>query len=327
MKEKLVHDACEKMAWQVLLLCQICTTSNETTHFFKLMSRLYQLRQRFTFYWQLTRFNKPIGILLLLWPTLSALWLASNGIPDWQLLFIFTVGTAVMRAAGCAVNDYADRHIDKHVKRTAERPLTAGKIAGWEALLIAAVLAGLAFFLIIPLNGLTKLLSVAAIFIAASYPYFKRFFALPQAYLGIAFGIGIPMAYAAVQNQVPGTAWLLLLANVFWALAYDTEYAMVDRDDDIKLGLHTSAITFGRFDVAAVMLCYAANLSIITFVGWSYGLGFWFEIGMLLAALCATYHYFLIYKREREGCFAAFQHNNWLGCLIFFGIALDFAAN
>ena len=285
------------------------------------------MMQRLTSYWQLTRLDKPIGILLLLWPTLSALWLASNGKPDWQLIFIFTLGTALMRAAGCAVNDYADRDIVKHVKRTAERPLTAGRIAGWEALLVASMLALVAFLLILPLNGLTKLLSIAAVLIAASYPYFKRFFALPQAYLGIAFGFGIPMAYAAVQNQLPGTAWLLLIANIFWALAYDTEYAMVDRDDDLKIGIHTSAITFGRFDVAAVMFCYLANLIIIAYVGDVYGLGFWFNMGILLALLCAIYHYFLIRSRSREGCFTAFQQNNWVGCFIFIGIVLDFALN
>jgi len=285
------------------------------------------MMQRLSLYWQLTRFNKPIGILLLLWPTLSALWLASYGKPDWQLIVIFTLGTVLMRAAGCAVNDYADRNIDKHVKRTADRPLTAGKIAGWEALLVAAILAIIAFFLIIPLNGLTKLLSIAAIVIAASYPYFKRFFALPQAYLGIAFGFGIPMAYAAEQNQVPGAAWLLLLANIFWAIAYDTEYAMVDKEDDVKLGIHTSAITFGRYDIAAIMLCYTINLIIITCVGWSYGLGFWFEAGIVLASLCAIYHYFLIRNRSREGCFTAFRHNNWLGFFIFIGIVLDFVLN
>jgi 4-hydroxybenzoate polyprenyltransferase len=281
--------------------------------------------QRLSLYWQLTRFNKPIGILLLLWPTLSALWLASYGVPDWELIIIFTLGTILMRAAGCAVNDYADRDIDKHVKRTADRPLTAGKIAGWEALLVAAILASLAFFLIMPLNGLTKILAIVALVIAISYPYFKRFFALPQAYLGIAFGFGIPMAYAAVQNRLPAAAWLLLLANVFWAIAYDTEYAMVDKDDDVKIGIHTSAITFGRYDIAAVMLCYLANLTIITCVGKSYGLGFWFEAGILGASLCAIYHYFLIRNRSREGCFAAFRHNNWLGFFIFIGIVLDFA--
>lgn len=281
--------------------------------------------QRLTLYWQLTRFDKPIGIMLLLWPTLSALWLASDGKPDWQLVLIFTVGTALMRAAGCAINDYADRDFDKHVKRTAQRPLTSGKIAGWEALMVAAVLALISFGLILPLNTLTKLLSIAAIVIAASYPYFKRFFALPQAYLGIAFGFGIPMAYAAVQNQVPPDAWILLVANVFWALAYDTEYAMVDRDDDLKIGIRTSAITFGRYDVVAVMLCYAVNLTLLFYVGWSLGLRWWFSLGIAAGAICAIYHYFLIRNREREPCFIAFRHNNWLGCLIFIGIALDFA--
>jgi len=281
--------------------------------------------QRLKLYWHLTRFDKPIGILLLLWPTLSALWLASGGVPDPELLLVFTLGTACMRAAGCAINDYADRDFDRHVKRTAQRPLTSGKIAGWEALMVAGVLAVASFALIIDLNRATKLLSVAAIFIAASYPYFKRFFALPQAYLGIAFGFGIPMAYAAVQNQVPATAWWWLLANVFWALAYDTEYAMVDRDDDIKIGIRTSALTFGRYDVVAVMACYAMYLLILAGAGRALGLGWPFAVGLIAAGLCAGYHYFLIRKRERDGCFKAFRHNNWLGCLIFIGIASDFA--
>jgi 4-hydroxybenzoate polyprenyltransferase len=283
--------------------------------------------QRLKLYWQLTRFDKPIGILLLLWPTLSALWLASNGTPDWQLLLIFTLGTIFMRAAGCAVNDYADRDFDKHVKRTAQRPLTAEKIAGWEALLVAAVLAIASFALILPLNRLTKLLSLAAIAIAVSYPYFKRFFALPQAYLGIAFGFGIPMAYAAVQNQVPPVAWLLLLANVFWAVAYDTEYAMVDRDDDIKIGIRTSALTFGQLDVAAVMLCYAIYFAILAIAGWTIGLGWWFALGLAAALICSIYHYYLIRHRDRDACFRAFRHNNWLGCFIFAGIAINFAFN
>ena len=280
---------------------------------------------RLKLYWQLTRFDKPIGILLLLWPTLSALWLASGGVPDLHVLVIFTLGTALMRAAGCAVNDYADREFDLHVKRTAGRVLTSGKIAGWEALLVALVLALLSFALIIPLNANTKLLSIAAILIAASYPYFKRFFALPQAYLGIAFGFGIPMAYTAIQNRVPLIAWLMLVANVFWALAYDTEYAMVDRDDDIKLGLRTSALTFGRHDVLAVMLCYGVYLGILAWVGRHLGMGYPYALGVCAAALCALYHYFLIRNREREACFKAFRHNNWLGCLIFIGIATDFA--
>ena len=280
---------------------------------------------RLQLYLRLVRLDKPIGILLLLWPTLSALWLASGGHPPWHVVLIFTLGTVLMRSAGCAVNDYADRDFDRHVKRTAERPLTSGRIAGWEALLVAAVLSVVAFLLILPLNTLTKLLSVAAVAIAASYPYFKRFFALPQAYLGIAFGFGIPMAYAAIQNTVPAQAWLLLLANIFWALAYDTEYAMVDRDDDLKIGIRTSAITFGQYDVLAVMLCYAASLGLVTSVGLSAGLGVWFILGMMAAAGMAVYHYFLIRGRERMPCFAAFRHNNWLGAAVFAGIALDYA--
>ena len=280
---------------------------------------------RLQLYLRLVRLDKPIGILLLLWPTLAALWLASDGHPPWRVVLIFTLGTVLMRSAGCAVNDYADRDFDRHVKRTAERPLTSGRIAGWEALLVAAVLSVVAFLLILPLNTLTKLLSVAAVAIAASYPYFKRFFALPQAYLGIAVGFGIPMAYAAIQDTVPGEAWLLLLANIFWALAYDTEYAMVDRDDDLKIGIRTSAITFGQYDVLAVMLCYAASLGLVTAVGLSAGLGIWFIVGMAAAAGMAVYHYFLIRGRERMPCFAAFRHNNWLGAAVFAGIALDYA--
>lgn len=280
---------------------------------------------RLRLYAQLVRIDKPIGILLLLWPTLIALWLASSGKPDWTLVAIFTLGTVLMRSAGCAINDYADRDFDKHVKRTVNRPLTSGKISAKKALAVAGVLAVVAFCLILPLNALTKQLSIAAVLIAASYPYFKRFFAIPQAYLGIAFGFGIPMAFAAVQDSVPAAAWLLLIANVFWAVAYDTAYAMVDRDDDLKLGMKTSAITFGRFDVAAIMICYAVALSTIWAVGWHYGLRFWFSAGMMVAVLCAIYHYTLIRHRDRMSCFKAFIHNNWLGAAIFAGVVLDFA--
>lgn len=280
---------------------------------------------RLQLYFRLIRLDKPIGILLLLWPTLNALWLASNGKPDWMLVFIFTLGTVLMRSAGCAINDFADRDIDKHVKRTAERPLTSGKLASWEAVMVAAVLALVSFALILPLNTLTKQLSVAAVIVAASYPYFKRFFAIPQAYLGIAFGFGIPMAFAAILGEVPASAWWLLVANIFWAVAYDTEYAMVDRDDDLKIGIRTSAITFGRYDVAAVMLCYALALAIILVVGWQLGLRTWFVAGLMLAAACAIYHYTLIRERDRMRCFAAFRHNNWLGAAVFGGIALDYA--
>jgi 4-hydroxybenzoate polyprenyltransferase len=278
--------------------------------------------QRLILYAQLVRLDKPIGSLLLLWPTLCALWLASDGKPDWHLVLIFSIGTVLMRSAGCAINDFADRDFDRHVKRTAERPLTAGKIKPWEAVMVAAVLALLSLALITPLNLLTKQLSILAVLIATSYPYFKRFFALPQAYLGIAFGFGIPMAYAAVLNTVPTEAWVLLLANVFWALAYDTEYAMVDRDDDLRIGIRTSAITFGRYDVLAVMLCYAISLALITAVGVQHGLGKGFFIGMLAAAGIAVYHWTLIRGRERIRCFAAFRHNNWLGAAVFAGVVL-----
>ncbi len=280
---------------------------------------------KLSLYFRLVRLDKPIGILLLLWPTLIALWIAYAGKPELAMLTIFTLGTVLMRSAGCAINDYADRDIDKHVKRTAERPITSGRIKGWEAVAVAAVLAVLAFLLILPLNTLTKQMSVAAVLIAGTYPYFKRFFAIPQAYLGIAFGFGIPMAFAAVWNEVPALAWWLLLANVFWAIAYDTEYAMVDRDDDLKIGIRTSAITFGRFDVAAVMLCYGAALSIILLCGWQVGLRWWFVGGVAVAAGIALYHYTLIRARDRMDCFYAFRHNNWLGAALFAGVALDYA--
>lgn len=276
-------------------------------------------------YARLVRLDKPIGILLLLWPTLIALWLASNGHPDWQLLLIFSVGTVLMRSAGCVINDFADRDIDKHVQRTAQRPITSGEISARSALLIALLLSLFSYVLILPLNTLTKQCALVAIIIAGTYPYFKRFFAIPQAYLGIAFGFGIPMAFAAVQNAIPATAWLLLIANIFWAVAYDTEYAMVDRDDDIKIGIKTSAITFGRYDVAAIMLCYFAMFAIMFIVAWEYGLRGWFIAGWLLAIGCAIYHYFLIRRRNRDDCFMAFRHNNWLGAAIFAGIALDYA--
>jgi 4-hydroxybenzoate polyprenyltransferase len=276
-------------------------------------------------YFRLIRADKPIGILLLLWPTLWALWMASGGRPDPLILTIFVLGTALMRSAGCAINDYADRDFDRHVKRTAERPLTSGRIKGWEAVMVAVVLAIVSFLLILPLNTLTKQLSVLAVIVAGTYPYFKRFFAIPQAYQGIAFGFGIPMAFAAVQGQVPAVAWWLLVANVFWSVAYDTAYAMVDRDDDLKLGMRTSAITFGRFDVAAIMICYAMALGIDLVCGWMLGLRWWFVAGVAVAAGMALYHYTLIRDRDRMKCFAAFRHNNWLGAALFAGVALDYA--
>ncbi|AOJ12642.1 4-hydroxybenzoate octaprenyltransferase [Burkholderia vietnamiensis] len=279
---------------------------------------------RFPLYLRLVRMDKPIGSLLLLWPTLNALWIASDGRPRWPLVAIFALGTLLMRSAGCAMNDYADRDFDRHVKRTADRPLTSGKIRAWEAVAIAAVLSFVAFLLILPLNTLTKELSFVALFVAGSYPFMKRFFAIPQAYLGIAFGFGIPMAFAAVQGTVPALAWVMLVANVFWSVAYDTEYAMVDRDDDIKIGIRTSALTFGRFDVAAIMLCYAVTLGIYAWIGATLGFGLAFWAGWAAALGCALYHYTLIKDRERMPCFAAFRHNNWLGGVLFAGIAAHY---
>ena len=278
------------------------------------------LAQRLPLYFRLVRLDKPIGTVLLLWPTLAALWIASNGHPDLLLLAIFTLGTFLMRSAGCAINDYADRDFDKFVKRTKERPITSGRIRAWEAVAVAATLALASFLLILPLNALTKWLSIPALFVAGTYPFTKRFLAIPQAYLGVAFGFGIPMAFAAVQNQVPTIAWVLLLSNVFWSVAYDTEYAMVDRDDDLKIGIKTSAITFGRLDVLAVMLCYVGALGIQAGVGVYLGFGWPFWLGMAVAASFAIYHYFLIRERERMPCFAAFRHNNWLGAAVFAGI-------
>jgi 4-hydroxybenzoate polyprenyltransferase len=281
------------------------------------------LSQRLALYLQLTRLNRPIGILLLLWPTLWGVWIAGAGQPAWQVVLIFVLGTVLMRSAGCAVNDYADRDFDRHVKRTRERPVTSGRISPREAVWVAVCLSLLAFVLILPLNELTLLLSFPAVFLAASYPYTKRFLAIPQAYLGIAFGFGIPMAFAAQLGTVPPVAWLLLVANVFWAIAYDTEYAMVDRDDDIHLGIHSAALLFGRYDVAAVMCCYAVTLVLLAAAGMMISAGFWYFAGLILAAGIALYHFRLIKDRQREACFKAFLHNNWFGAAVFAGIVLD----
>ena len=281
------------------------------------------LARRLRLYAKLVRLDKPIGILLLLWPTLWALWIVADGRPSLHIVAVFVVGTVLMRSAGCAVNDWADRDFDRHVARTAERPLTSGRIAGWEALMVAAVLALLALSLILPFNGLTLALSVVAAFIAATYPFTKRFFALPQAYLGIAFGFGIPMAFAAVEASVPPVGWVLLAANVCWALAYDTEYAMVDRDDDLRIGIRTAAITFGAYDVVAVMVCYAATLALLGVAGTMAQLGWAWNAGLLVAAGIAAYHYRLIRTRSRAGCFKAFLHNNWFGAAIFAGLVID----
>jgi 4-hydroxybenzoate polyprenyltransferase len=273
-------------------------------------------------YIALVRLDKPIGILLLLWPTLWGLLIASDGWPSIQILVIFCLGTVLMRSAGCAINDYADRDFDKHVLRTKERPLTSGKISKKEAISIAVGLALVSFLLIQPLNTLTKQLSVFAVMIAGIYPFTKRFFLMPQAVLGVAFGFGIPMAFAAIQNGIPIEAWILFIGNVFWAIAYDTAYAMVDRDDDIRLGLKTSAITLGRFDIAAISICYGVLFASQIWVAELAQLSKWFYLGWIFALGCAIYELRLIATRKRDACFKAFLHNNWLGASLFLGILL-----
>ncbi len=280
----------------------------------------FNVLNKLKLYWRLVRLHRPIGILLLLWPTLWALFIASHGNPGWHLLTVFTLGTVLMRSAGCAINDWADRDFDKHVTRTKDRPLTSGAISSKEALSVFVVLSLLALVLLIGQNGLTWALAVVAAFLAASYPFTKRFFALPQAYLGIAFGFGIPMAFAAVQETIPVSAWLMLLANIFWALAYDTEYAMVDREDDLKIGIKTAAITFGRYDVAAVMVCYALALGLLAWVGSLEELDAWYFGGLIISGGIAMYHFALIRHRSKEGCFKAFNHNNWFGAAVFAGV-------
>ena len=270
------------------------------------------------------RLDKPIGILLLLWPTLWGLWLSSYGFPNPGVFVIFVLGVVLMRSAGCIVNDIADRDFDPQVERTRDRPLAKRSISVAEACALAAALAGLAFALVLQLNRLTIQLSFVAIALAAIYPFLKRFFWLPQAWLGIAFGFGIPMAFAAHQNAIPPVAWWLLAANVFWTIAYDTEYAMVDREDDIKIGMKTSAILFGRLDVGFTMLCHGIFLALMVLIGVRANLGLAYFLGLAAALLLAGYQYFLIRARTRDGCFRAFLHNNWIGAAIFAGIVADF---
>lgn len=275
-------------------------------------------------YERLMRLDKPIGILLLLWPTLWALLIAGNGNPDWIVVMIFVTGTVLMRSAGCVMNDIADSQYDGLVERTQYRPIPNGEVGKKEAYVLAAMLSFVAFGLVNLLNMLTVKLSVLALFLAITYPLTKRFFVMPQAYLGIAFGFGIPMAFAATSNNIPPVAWLLLLANVFWAIAYDTEYAMVDREDDLKIGIRSSAITFGRFDVIAVMLCYAITLALLALAGYWLLMGVAYYIGLTVATGIALYHYFLIKNRARANCFQAFLGNNWLGLAVFAGLAAHY---
>ena len=280
---------------------------------------------RLALYLNLIRWDRPAGWLLLLWPTLAALWVAAGGFPGWHLLGVFTLGTVLMRSAGCCINDVADREFDRHVKRTAGRPVTSGAVSVREALGVGALLALVAFGLVLTTNALTVQYSFAALAVTLAYPYAKRWVSMPQAVLGVAFSFGIPMAFAAVQSEVPALAWWLLVGNLFWVLAYDTEYAMVDRDDDLRIGIQTSAITLGRFDVAAVMAFYAAFLALWGWLGWRWaGLGGMFAAGLLLAATQVLWHHRLIRDRSREGCFQAFKQNHWLGASVFAGVVLDY---
>lgn len=293
-------------------------------------------RSRLALYLDLIRWDRPAGTYLLLWPTLSALWLAARGFPGWHLLIVFTLGTLLMRSAGCAFNDVVDRDLDKHVKRTAQRPVTSRAVSVGEALLLAAALALLALCLVLTTKVAALAWSLVALAVTTLYPFAKRFFGMPQAVLGVAFSFGIPLAFAAVLGTdswvwqeivgaVPPLAWWLLLGNLFWVLAYDTEYAMVDRDDDLKIGIKTSAITLGRFDVAAVMACYAAYLALWGWLGAQLNLGWIFAVAICGAAIIAAWHFTLIRSRTREGCFRAFRINHWLGFTVFCGIALDYA--
>jgi len=287
------------------------------------------LKNKFALYLQLIRWDRPAGWLLLLWPTLSALWLASHGFPGWHVLVVFTLGTFLMRSAGCCLNDVADRDFDRHVKRTAQRPVTSGKLTSKEALTVGAVLALIAFGLVLTTNMTAITWSFAALGIAIIYPFAKRYVAMPQAVLGVAFSFGIPMAFAAVQSRVPTIAWVLLLGNLFWVIAYDTEYAMVDRDDDLKIGMKTSAITFGRFDVLAVLASYALYLFIwlnVLSSQLNHGQTAIYLIALGLALAQALWHIWLIRKRQRDDCFKAFRLNHWLGFTVFLGIVASYAA-
>ena len=289
---------------------------------------------RLSLYLNLVRWDRPAGSYLLLWPSLSALWMAAGGFPGWHLVLVFTLGTFLMRSAGCAVNDVADRDFDKHVKRTAARPVTSGAVSPREALGLGAALALVAFALVLTTNIATTVWSVGALALTLFYPFTKRFFSMPQAVLGVAFSFGIPMAFAAVRGgdswnwatvhgAVPALAWWLLLGNLFWVIAYDTEYAMVDRDDDLKIGIKTSAITLGRFDVAGVMLSYALYLAIWAWLGVGLGQGWVYFAGLAAATCIALWHYTLIRERSRDGCFRAFRLNHWLGFVVFVGLVLD----
>ncbi len=284
-----------------------------------------QPSSRLALYLNLIRWDRPAGSYLLLWPTLAALWIARGGFPGWHLIVVFTLGTFLMRSAGCAVNDVADRDFDKHVKRTAQRPVTSGAVSAKEALLLGAALALVAFALVLTTNAATIAWSFVALAVSIFYPFTKRFFSMPQAVLGVAFSFGIPMAFAAVRGEVPALAWWLLVGNLFWVLAYDTEYAMVDRDDDLKIGIKTSAITLGRFDVMGVMAFYGLFIAVWAVIGVQLGLAWPYHAGLAISAAIAGWHYTLIRDRSREGCFRAFRLNHWVGFAAFVGTVLSLA--
>jgi 4-hydroxybenzoate polyprenyltransferase len=276
-------------------------------------------------YWQLVRGDRPIGWLLLLWPTWWALWIAADGVPPWGPLFVFSAGVWLTRSAGCVINDYADRWLDPQVERTRDRPLATGAVSGREALALFAVLMLVAFALVLTLNRLTAWLSIVGVLLAASYPYLKRYTYLPQVYLGMAFGWGIPMAFAAVRGEVPALAWVLYVANIFWATAYDTWYAMVDRDDDLRAGAKSTAILFGDMDLAAQGVLYALAFAALALVGQRAQLGAYYWSGLALAAVLVAYEFAIARHRDRDACFRAFLHNHWVGAVIFAGIAADYA--
>lgn len=280
--------------------------------------------QKINAYERLMRLDKPVGILLLLWPTLWGLLLAGNGFPDWQIVFIFITGVVLMRSAGCVMNDIADRGFDGHVERTKKRPIASGEVSVKEAVLLAGALSLVAFVLVCFLNKLTILLSLVALFLAASYPFTKRFLVIPQAYLGIAFGFGIPMAFAAVTQHIPMLAWLLMLANICWSIAYDTAYAMVDRDDDLKIGIQSSAIFFGRYDVFAIMLFYGLMLLIFLYIGYQQQFGLYYYLGIVVAAVLIIWQYTMIKGRSKSLCFKAFLANNWIGLVLFLALLAAF---
>ena len=282
-------------------------------------------RERLGQYWKLVRGDRPIGVLLLLWPTWWALWIASGGVPEGWTLFVFTAGVWLTRSAGCVINDYADRWLDPQVERTRGRPLATGAVSGREALLVFAVLMIAAFALVLTLDRLTIYLSVVGLFLAASYPYLKRYTYLPQVYLGLAFGWGIPMAFAAVQGTVPLVAWVLYCANLLWATAYDTWYAMVDRDDDLRAGAKSTAILFGDLDLAAQGVLYTLTFAGLWMVGRQAQLGLYYWVALGVAALLVAYQFGIARHREREACFRAFLHNNWIGAVVFAGIAVHYA--